>query len=87
MFYCDKMTDKTKHIIIKWFWIILVAPFALLFILLLCVGLFAKLPSFEELEQMSSDVDKLTEEAKTETDRKYFQMAREQLDKILKSRK
>ncbi len=43
--------------------------------------------SVEELEQIIYNVDKLTEEAKTETDRKYFQMAREQLDKILKSRK
>ncbi len=43
--------------------------------------------SVYELEQIIYNVDKLTEEAKTETDRKYFQMAREQLDKILKSRK
>ena len=43
--------------------------------------------SFEELEQMISEVDKLIEEAKTVTDRNYFLMAREQLDKILKSRK
>lgn len=43
--------------------------------------------SVEELEQMSCEVDKLIEEAKTETDRKYFQMAREQLEKILKSKK
>ena len=43
--------------------------------------------SFEELEQMICEVDKLIEEAKTETDRKYFQMAREQLEKILKSKK
>ena len=43
--------------------------------------------SVEELEQIICEVDKLTEKAKTETDRRYFQMAREQLDKILKSRK
>ena len=43
--------------------------------------------SLEELELIMCDVDKLIEQAKTETDRKYFQMAREQLDKILKSRK
>ena len=41
----------------------------------------------EELKQMIIEVAELTEEAKTETDRKYFQMAREQLDKILKSKK
>ena len=43
--------------------------------------------SLEELKQMIIEVAELTEEAKTVTDRKYFQMAREQLDKILKSRK
>ena len=50
-------------------------------------GFFSDSQSFEELEQIICEVDKLTEKAKTETDRKYFQMAREQLDKILKSRK
>ena len=44
------MTDKTKRTIAKWFWILLVTPFAAVFLLLLFVGLFAKLPSFEELE-------------------------------------
>ena len=44
------MTDKTKRTIVKWFWILLVTPFAAVFLLLLFVGLFAKLPSFEELE-------------------------------------
>lgn len=50
-------------------------------------GFFSAEMSIEELEQIMCDVDKLIEQAKTETDRKYFQMAREQLDKILKSRK
>ena len=50
-------------------------------------GFFSDSQSFEELEQIICEVDKLTEKAKTETDRRYFQMAREQLDKILKSRK
>ncbi|MCR5277277.1 MAG: transglycosylase domain-containing protein [Bacteroidales bacterium] len=44
------MKDKTRKNIIKWFWIILTAPFALIMIILLLVGLFAKIPSFEELE-------------------------------------
>ena len=48
------MTDKTKRKITKWFWILLTAPFALVFVMLLCVGLFAKLPSFEELEHPDS---------------------------------
>ena len=43
--------------------------------------------SLGELEQLICEVDKLTENAKTETDRTYFQKAREQLDEILKSRK
>jgi hypothetical protein len=41
----------------------------------------------EELKQLITEVAELTEEAKTVTDRNYFRMAREQLDKILKSRK
>ncbi len=48
------MTDNTKRKITKWFWILLTAPFAIVFVLLLCVGLFAKLPSFEELEHPDS---------------------------------
>ena len=43
--------------------------------------------SQEELEQLICEVDKLIKEAKSETDRKYFQMARVQLEKILKSKK
>ena len=44
------MTEKTRKKITTWFWILLTAPFALVLVLLLFVGLFAKLPSFEELE-------------------------------------
>lgn len=44
------MTEKTRRKITAWFWILLTAPFALVLMLLLFVGLFAKLPSFEELE-------------------------------------
>ena len=43
--------------------------------------------SFEELEHLICEMDVLIEEAKTETDRKYFQMAREQLQKIEKKLK
>lgn len=43
--------------------------------------------SFEELEQLMCEMDVLIENAKTETDRKYFQMAREQLEKILKKKR
>ena len=44
------MTDATRKKIVKWFWIIIAAPFALVLFLLLLVALFAKIPSFEELE-------------------------------------
>lgn len=43
---------------IKWFWIVLCAPFVLLFTLLalVSVGAFGKLPSFEELENPKSNI-------------------------------
>ena len=44
------MTDSTRKKIVKWFWIILVTPFVLLFILLATVWAFADIPSIEELE-------------------------------------
>ena len=44
------MKETTKKKIIKWFWILVLAPFAFVFLLLLLVGIFAKIPSFEELE-------------------------------------
>ena len=44
------MKDTTKKKITKWFWILVTAPFAIVFVALLLVGIFAKIPSFEELE-------------------------------------
>ncbi len=44
------MKETTKKKIVKWFWILVAAPFVLVFLLLLLVGIFAKIPSFEELE-------------------------------------
>ena len=44
------MKDSTKKKIAKWFWIVVIAPFVLIAVMLLLVGLFAKIPSFEELE-------------------------------------
>lgn len=43
---------------VKWFWIVVTAPFALLLLLLLltAAGLFGKLPSFEELENPKSNI-------------------------------
>lgn len=45
-------------------------------------GAFKTPDSKEELEQVIADVCKLIDEAKTDTDRKYFQMALEQLEKM-----
>ena len=50
------MKEKKRKKIIKWLWIALLAPFALLFLLLLLVGLFAPIPSFEELENPRSNL-------------------------------
>ena len=44
------MKDTVKKKIIKWFWIIVAAPFAILILVITLVGLFAEIPSFEELE-------------------------------------
>ena len=48
------MKEDTKRIITKVFWILIIAPFVLLFVLLLSVWAFAKIPSFEELEHPDS---------------------------------
>ena len=48
------MRTETKKKITKWLWIILTAPVIFLLLLLLLVGLFARIPSFEELENPDS---------------------------------
>ena len=48
------MQDITKKKIIRIFWILFAAPFVLVFLLLLIVWMFAKIPSFEELEHPDS---------------------------------
>ena len=48
------MSDNTKRRIIHWFWILVTAPFALIIVMLLLVAAFAKIPSFEELENPDS---------------------------------
>ena len=40
----------------RWFWGIVLTPIALFFITFLCVALFAKIPSFEELEDPKSNL-------------------------------
>ena len=44
------MKDTVKKKIIKWFWISVAAPFAILILAVTLVGLIAAIPSFEELE-------------------------------------
>ena len=44
------MKDTTRKKIVRWFWILFLTPFAALLLALLFVGLFAEIPSFEELE-------------------------------------
>ena len=48
------MTDDKKKKMVKWYWIILVAPFVALFLLLCIVWAFADIPSIEELENPDS---------------------------------
>jgi len=48
------MKDTSRKKIIKWFWIIVCAPIVMLCVLLVLVSLFAKIPSFEELENPDS---------------------------------
>ena len=44
------MTEATKKKISKWFWILVISPFAVLMFLVLLVWMFADIPSFAELE-------------------------------------
>ena len=48
------MTDNTRKKIVRWFWILLLTPIALVFILLGFVWAFAEIPTIEELENPDS---------------------------------
>lgn len=48
------MKEKNRTRIIKWLWVIIFAPIAFLLIFIICVGIFAEIPSFEELEDPKS---------------------------------
>ena len=41
------MTDNTRKKIIRWFWILLLVPIALVFVLLGIVWAFAEIPTIE----------------------------------------
>ena len=48
------MTENTRKKIVRWFWILLLAPIALVLVLLLVVWAFAEIPTIEELENPDS---------------------------------
>ena len=48
------MTDNTRKKIVRWFWILILAPIALVLVLLGIVWAFAKIPTLEELENPDS---------------------------------
>ena len=50
------MKENTTKKVIKWLWIVALAPFVSLFLVLLSVSIFADLPSFEELEDPKSNL-------------------------------
>ena len=41
----NKQKEINRNKLVKWFWIIVTAPFALIALLLLLVGIFARIPS------------------------------------------
>lgn len=50
------MEEKKRKCFLKWFWGIILIPVTLCFIVLLSVILFAKIPSFQELENPTSNL-------------------------------
>ena len=48
------MTDNTRKKIVRWFWILLLTPIVLIFVLLGFVWAFAEIPTIEELENPDS---------------------------------
>ena len=48
------MTENTRKKIVKWFWILVIAPVVLLAVLIAIVWAFAKIPTLEELENPDS---------------------------------
>ncbi|MBP5210868.1 MAG: transglycosylase domain-containing protein [Bacteroidales bacterium] len=50
------MKEGTKKKIVKWWWIILVAPFLILFLTLFLVSVFGEIPSFNQLENTETNL-------------------------------
>jgi len=50
------MKEENRKRVRKWFWIIILTPFVLIIFALLLVGIFADIPSFEELENPKNNL-------------------------------
>ncbi len=50
------MDIKKRQKLVKWFWILLLSPFAILVFVIFLVGVFADIPSFEELEDPKNNL-------------------------------
>lgn len=50
------MDDKKRNKWVKWAWIVVFSPFAAVFLFIFFVGIFAEIPSFEELENPKSNL-------------------------------
>lgn len=50
------MKENTQRILVKLIWIIFLAPIAVILVALLLVGIFAKIPSFKQLEDPESNL-------------------------------
>ena len=50
------MKEQTAKKIVKWWWIVLIAPFVILFFTMTVIALFGKIPSFEELENPKTNL-------------------------------
>ena len=48
------MTEETRKKIVKWFWILLTVPIAMLIALLIAVWAFADIPTMESLQNPDS---------------------------------
>jgi len=50
------MKNENRNRVRKWFWIVILSPFLLIVFVLLLVGIFADIPSFEELENPKNNL-------------------------------
>ncbi|MDD3843019.1 MAG: transglycosylase domain-containing protein [Bacteroidales bacterium] len=50
------MDIKKRKKLVKWYWVLLLSPFVLLILVITLVGMFADIPSFEELEDPKNNL-------------------------------